>query len=317
VCLDDIENINIMDMAVGNNQDMGDQERAQMPLFARADIPVVHESSNTTLPSHFYLNQGLHLMRRKLFHSNPVTHPVLNHIVSRISGNPIGLAYPEGLLFPMIFWDTVTETQSVTGALPSFMFYGQGKSEFAQNLGSLNEHLKVRVRDKFSHTSRTPAYLHFAFDVLINTAFQSISPGIFRDKGLEFMPQVKNMGKSYETAMSFDEVTASQKRKELAHLIREGKWHYFVTLTCNDALSPGVSEITRAMEDCYWLEDKETALRMMQEYQSILITSWERTVNLFFDYLLESKEGMVSNLDTVCNYVKFINVHLLLVAWKG
>jgi hypothetical protein len=279
-------------MALGNNQEaapIGDQ----MPLFARCDLPALYDTLADTMPSHLYLNQGLQVMRRKIYNSNSVAHPVLNHVVNRVSRDSMALMYPEGLLFPMIFWDSVPQAQAVTGALPSFMFSAQGRSEFAKHLGSLNEHIKVRMRDQFSHTARTPAYIHFAFDVLVNQGFQKSTPTIFRDKGLEFIPQVRNMGKYVESSLSFDEVTSSLKKKELAFLIREGKWDYFMTITCNDSLSPGVSQITRAIHKRHLDRDQEAQIRIMQECQSLYVKSWQRTVNLFFDYLLESKENMV------------------------
>jgi hypothetical protein len=294
----DIEQLDILDMATGNNQG-DDVQNEQIPLYSASDVPVIHDTSNKHLPSHFFINGALNVMRRKHFNPNQASHPVLNHITSRVAGNSLALLYPEALLFPTIFWDSVPQAQAVTGALPSCMFFRNADSDFLKHLGSLNEHLKVRVRDMFSDTGRNPAYLHFIFDVLVNQVFQNTTTNIFRDKGLEFIPQVKNMAKEFETSLSYDEVTASQRKKELSHMIREGKWDYFLTITCNDTLSPGVSQISKAIKHRHLRGDAAAQVRLTQECQPLMVSCWRRTVNLFFDYLLESKENMLGDVDKI------------------
>ena len=72
-------------------------------------------------------------------------------------------------------------------------------------------------------------------------------------KGPEFMKRSPagsdglNFGQK-ETSMMFDAIESRGPVNELAALVRDkGKWDYFVTLTCNDELTPGVSALNKVV----------------------------------------------------------------------
>lgn len=81
-----------------------------------------------------------------------------------------------------------------------------------------------------------------------------------------------------------DESEATRRVKELASLLKKGSWHYFVTVTCNDAFTPGVRMITRAIRQIATCEKEVEKLTM--NYLTYILRAWERFVKLLFEELL-------------------------------
>lgn len=63
---------------------------------------------------------------------------------------------------------------------------------------------------------------------------------------------------SREPRMPMDEAEAVSRVKELASLLKKGKWTYFLTITVNDTETPGIRVITKAIYDC--VKDDEELL---------------------------------------------------------
>lgn len=179
-------------LAYGCNQEQMLDEL--IPLYARMDHVPVHEVQGGHLPGHYFINQALGVLKRSGRSLKVNNHPVLANMVSMAADNPVPLLYPEAMLFPRLFWDAVPGVGSIIGALPSFMYVNDGKSATkTSNLLSLSEHLAIRCRDMLLPTSRTPAYQHFAFDVLANTYLKGNSAEWAMCRGLGYIPEVSRL----------------------------------------------------------------------------------------------------------------------------
>ena len=74
-----------------------------------------------------------------------------------------------------------------------------------------------------------------------------------------------------------DEAEATRRVKELATLLKTDPWTYFVTVTVNDAHTPGIRMITRAIHDLTYDNDEQRA-ELIDAYLPFMLRSWERFV---------------------------------------
>lgn len=94
--------------------------------------------------------------------------------------------------------------------------------------------------------------------------------------------------------MNFDEINAPKEVNKLANLLRqEGNWTYFITLTCNDYHTFGVSVVRHAIDNHYG-DNKDMLRRVLESYCSILCRIWERSV--YFRHLLHSDERILGRI---------------------
>ena len=112
------------------------------PLHSRKDLIPIYDVVNTVY-AHYLWNFHYNVMRRGNRYSDIRANAMLQHIVTTSRSPSVSLPYPEGQLFPRIFWSSVHD--SVVGAIPSFMLHTSGKA--IASLASLGEHTNVRIRD--------------------------------------------------------------------------------------------------------------------------------------------------------------------------
>jgi predicted GIY-YIG superfamily endonuclease/DNA replication protein DnaC len=289
----DIYETFVFNQATGGNQATFPEDAS---LFTRLDTVPIYDVNRRLMPGHFYVNDSLNVYKSRHFHGQAVPHPILSCIVNNMIGHSEALLYPEAMLFPTIFWDYNQDVCSYPGALPSYFFFEGGKF-VPKEFGSLKEHMKVRIRDNLCFTSTYPPYLHFWFDVVVNNALSHTTASMITNRGLEFVPQLREKAVSKECFFSFDEDTSSKKKKELSYLIREGRWDYFVTLTANDTLSPGLCKIQAAMEKIAE-GDSNKLLMLDQEYQNVKVKSWRRTIQALQRYFMESPDQVLGPIKT-------------------
>ena len=286
----------IVNLAFGSNQpDEGDITN---PLYCRTDQMILQGLNDFGMPSHLYLNNALYVLKRRRAGANPARNPVVSRMVSLLGNDPSPLLFPEALLFPRLFWDFIPKVNSVSGALPSFLYPNEPTFPFAQTLMPLSEHLRVRARDLLLPTARTPAYQHFVFDCLVNRYLRGTSSSWLMDRGLGFVPEAKNDSHENDPFTCFDEVTSSRKKKELSFMVRERPWDYFVTLTCSDSTTPGIAEIMAAIKELK-PEDRSEQTKLAIELQVLLLSAWNRTIQSFYHYLTNTKESILGPVDSV------------------
>ena len=178
----------MLNLAFGANQP--EDEKLDMPLYARSDQIGLHDLGDHSLPSHHYFNAGLGALRRKMGDTDSSKNPVLNRMVSLMEKNPIPILFPEPFLFPRIFWNSIPGAKSYAGAMPSFMFSNQKKIDFSEGLASLEDHLSVRSKDLLLPTARNIQYNHFSFDLRCNRSLKDTSATWLMNRGLAYVPEV-------------------------------------------------------------------------------------------------------------------------------
>ena len=246
----DDENANDIFAPIGQ-EDSYDQE-GRAALHPRKDIIPIYDV-NRSIPGHFIWNKGYGVLRRRMhLHGNVQVNAMLQHMVS-ITDNPcVSLLYPEGQLFPRIFWSS--QDSSVVGSIPSFMlncFFD--KTDFG--ITSLQEHNAIRMKDADIITSKQHGYWHYLFDLILNQQLNRCSSSLVLKRGLEFLLENDcgtNSSSEWhgtESKLPMDEAEATRRVKELACLLKKGSWTYFITLTINETETPGVRKITEAIKE--------------------------------------------------------------------
>ena len=267
---------------------------APAPLHSREDMIPIYDV-NQNMSSHYLWNQKYNVKKRSYGAASMArTNAIIEHIVAVTGNASVSLMYPEGQLFPNIFWPSIDD--AVVGALPSFMLNCQSNSFL--NIASVDEHLWVRMRDGCLLTSRQNNYWHYLFDVKLNTCLNHAPSRLIFKRGLEFLLESGDLSKkrvpvaertSQEASLPMDESEATRRIKELACLLKKGPWHYFLTITCNDTFTPGVRVITRAIKEyAESLEDDdERELRdIFTAYLPITLRAWARFVSFFLEKLV-------------------------------
>uniref|UniRef100_UPI00358E8AEA uncharacterized protein n=1 Tax=Myxine glutinosa TaxID=7769 RepID=UPI00358E8AEA len=264
------------------------------------------ETSHATLSTlgHFVLNDYLRVMTRASYARKPAvaTQQVLQHICAVTPGDTIPLLYPEGVLFPTIFWSSVG--QSIIGALPSALYTKLERRHGGQT-ATLQDHMCVRLRDNSLLTSHDCEYLQWTFDVLLNHQLNYNSAVVAVKKGLEHLrPPNIGFSSNTETCMKFDELDGRQQVNRLAALMKDmGGFDYFITATCNDSKTFGVAPITRAIEELYRRNFKNphhvNVEHIHQSYCVIMCRAWERTSRYFLHWLEHSPEQPCGEVQTL------------------
>jgi hypothetical protein len=202
------------------------------------------------------------------------------------------MLYPEQMLFQRFF--PITVDGAPLGAIPLFMlqnpFHGMKGTGFA----NLMDHIPIRLTTPTCQTSKDPNYQGWMFGLSLNRALNFSPIRRLAHRGVEFVtPQTRSDGVNVrpETGglLEFDEVDCRKKVGELAAMVEQtGFWDYFVTVTCNDDQTPGVSSLVRLLKRKY--RRPEYYIRAYQTYLQVIVRLWHRFVKYLLRWISTSKE---------------------------
>jgi hypothetical protein len=234
-------------------------DAATTPVHSRQDIIPIYQV-NRNLPGHYLWNLHYNIMRRPSRYYNVAINAMISHIVTATNCPSVSLLYPEAQLFPRIFW--CDQLQSPLGAIPSFLLNKTGRDNFG--MASLSDHHNIRMLDGDILTSRENIYWHYFFDLKLNMFMNVVPSKLVFKRGLEILDD-NAQSATREQRMPMSETEAIKRIKELASLLKKGKWHYFLTLTVNDAQTPGVRKITEAIK-AYADGDEEIEMELTDSF---------------------------------------------------
>jgi hypothetical protein len=160
------------------------------------------------------------------------------------------MMYPEAWLFPRIF--PVSYNGAPLGAMPvSMMISPWSGRKTATGLATFMEHIATRVRNPRLLTAMQQNYRAYLFSAKMNLQLTNNSMRMLMKRGPEELARKeKGVAVSLDTTADFlsEDIGLKRRGRELAAMIRDyGKWKYFVTLTCNLAQTPGVSDFMKLM----------------------------------------------------------------------
>lgn len=202
------------------------------------------------------------------------------------------LLFPDAMLFPRLFPATAPDGTPL-GALPFFMFYRpHGLSGSSSgNLANLLEHANIRTRNPFLPTSKQQDYRAFLFCLKINAALNSYPLHLLMRRGPEDMSvrcrELYGKAANYDF-LPDDEGDMHRRMRDVCAMIREyGYWNYFITITCNDQMTPSVSHF---IDDLKAYFGEENLALAYSSHLPIILLLWERYVKLVLRWITKSKE---------------------------
>jgi len=203
--------------------DFADQS-GPTPMHSRKNLIPVYEVGRH-LPSHFVWNCHYGVMRRTSRYSCTRTNAIIEHIAAMSGDASVSLLYPEAQIMPRIFWNA--RSNSVVGAIPSCLLNVGSKYG---GIADLSQHQYVRIRDGDILTSRECGYWHYMFDLQLNTQLNSVPAAAVMRRGPEFLLEPRG---KFETGqctirseLPMNDVESTRRVKELASLLKKGKWHF-------------------------------------------------------------------------------------------
>ncbi|KAF4750795.1 hypothetical protein FOZ62_017765, partial [Perkinsus olseni] len=206
------------------------------------------------------------------------------------AGASIPLLYPEGMLFPSIFWKSLTDG-TVIGALPHCLWTAPAACKKA-GFATLSEHVKTRLTDPTLLTSTDPRAIQFYFDALFNLQLSHSDTRVVMSRGWE---HVSNDPSTFQTLrtegrLPFGEADSRTRVNELAAEIAREQPTYFYTHSCNQSEHFGVRPIFRWIQDEYADSSEETRNSAVQAALVPILRAWQRAGTYLMKYIETSHE---------------------------
>lgn len=280
----------IMQDGVLDENDPIEQE-LHMPTTNAADIPVMQESSSG-VSGHILLNKHFGLLRRP-GHANYVGSKqaaFFQRMTARFAGASIPLLYPEGMLFPSIFWKSMADG-TVIGALPHCFWTNKTACKKA-GFADLSAHIKTRLMDPTLLTSTDPRVIQFYFDALFNLQLSRSDTRIILSRGWEHLSPDQSMYQTLQTEgrLPFGEADSRKRVNELAAEIAKEQPTYFYTHSCNQSEHFGVKPIFDWIDNNYRGCSKEVRDSAVQASLIPMVRAWERASTYLMNYIKDSPE---------------------------
>ena len=244
-----------------------------------------------SIPMKVLLNNNLNILQRSNVPIWSTDHHrnFLQSIVTKIPGLSVPLLYPEGLLFPTIFWSQ-NKDGSFNGAIPSFMFQSdQDNKRFG--FATLQDHLWYRLTNGTLQTSSNLHYASFAFDIKMNQELNNNhSTFLIFKRGFENQLGDDDAMELPATDLKFDGINSRKRVQELAAACSEESAKYFLTLTCNMSEHFGIKPLFLAIKEYHQNSPKDVYDAAVQSCMSLFVRMWERVSSIVMKYIEMSPE---------------------------
>ncbi len=238
--------------SVNLEEQLGDIDHFEVPT-TNVGLPVmdVSMSDNSYIPLHAVLNGcGSLLIRRqsKLTGTRRQQH-FLHKIAATNPGQSVPLLFPEGMLFPLLFWKDDGKS-SVLGALPT-AFMSESKTLWNEGIASVPDQMRSRLSDTASMTSTDTRYASYAFDCLMNLNLRGQDSRVLLSQSLGSHGPSKSGVAQREQLFDNDSIDSRPVVNHLSAAVAEKSPDMFYTHTANQKAHFGLSRLKE------WLDSEE------------------------------------------------------------
>ena len=287
--------------------------------------------NDITINGHVVLNQCGCLLTRKrhMIKGNKKQNYFIQKLCAISTGASIPLMYPEGMLFPSIFWKSAMDSLSIVGAIPSPLL-----SECVSMFGfaSIPEHVRSRLSNPSMNTSTDFHYTSFCYDKLSNLAANHEDTRIVIRRGLTVDENSGELGlrgsgdssmlESFDSKAMVRNLCASQQYHAMTH---------FLTFTCNMKKHFGTKVIKEWIDSNEWqknipyfselnLTDQEEYINAINQASSgLLLRVWQEVSSRFLDYIKNSPSSPFKKVKSIFSrqeYQKLVgnlhHIHLIM-----
>jgi hypothetical protein len=260
------------------------------------------------LPLHIILNCSGGALARSQFkiYGTSYHQHLLQGIVSKSFGHTVPLLYPEGTLFPSIFYQDDASDGALIGALPSALL---SSNSFVQSHGiaPIESHIRSRVMNSSLGTHYNTKYLAYLFDLQTNIRARSYDNRTVLHRGFQATEALTGIKTPlFDTEQIDSHPTVNKLRAAMG----EDYCSYFVTFTCNQRDHFGLKKITSWLtgdeiieefqKDIISYDDKLRLRETLQENSAVLITrQWTKVATLFMTYIAKSSEEPLGKIKDI------------------
>ncbi|KAF4699456.1 hypothetical protein FOZ62_024538, partial [Perkinsus olseni] len=262
----------------GASSDDNDNDGLNLPATDAADTPVMLDASSSRVQGHILLNKHFGLLSRPGLANYVSSRPAsfFQRITARFAGASIPLLYPEGMLFPSIFWKSLPDG-TVVGALPHCLWNTPSACKKA-GFADLADHIRTRILDPTLLTSTDPRVIQFYFDSLFNRELSHSDTRVVLSRGWEHLSSDPSTFQTLQTEgrLPFGEADSRTRVNELAAEIAHEQPTYFYTHSCNQSQHFGVKYIFNWVEEHYANSSPEEYNSAVQSALVPILRAWER-----------------------------------------
>ena len=246
---------------------------------------------------HVLLNQSGKLLNRKNNNMNSNKHQkhFIQNIAATVEGNCIPLLYPEGMLFPSIFWKALNDG-SIIGAIPS-CFMTQPTAS-TRGVALHRDMYRSRTSNPGTQTSTNPRYIAHIFDVLTNLTMNSTDSRLVLNRGLVVATNETGLALNNRSDdRLYDSVDSKKMVRNLCSSQKYHKQTFFLTFTCNQKKHPGIKKLKNYVDsykytkyipnfDSMTDDDKEEVhMAVNQAIGSLILRNWMEAKKIITDYI--------------------------------
>ena len=303
------------DSSNANQSDDGD---FFVPTSDAGNIPFEVEKKDDLLQTrgmnvsgHVILNFVGTLLTRKRHQlkSSSIHKYFLQRLVSTTIGDSVSLLYPEGMLFPSIFWKM--KEGSIIGAIPATLL-----TENIKLFGftTIPQHIRSRLSSPSYQTSTNSNYISWSYDTLVNLATNKHDSRMVVNKGLTASKD-ESSGLSLrggnESSALLDSIDSKQMIKNLMASQKYFPFDFFLSYTCNQRLHFGTKPIKEWIDNDEWKtnfphydslsadERQEIKNSLDQASAGLLLRAWNESCRVFLDYLKNSPSSPFKSVSSL------------------
>ena len=271
--------------------------------------PVVQESKSQTdtefLPVQVLFNvlNSVLVRPRNPIQSNLRFKRFLQSFVARSPSSSISLVQMEALLFPAIFYFQV-EDGVCPGAMPFFIYSDKSRTQKLGYAGLL-EHFRTRIADVTLLTSSCHSYIQFAVDCLVNLQLNNKHSQTFFQRGIQSLKLYDKEVQLFKKEINFVTNDTEKCVRQLSAAISSNEVTFFLTLTCNQKMHPGISPLLKAIGKCFEKSDEEIRENAVPSYMSTLVRCWSRSVQFLLNLITKSKERILGQVEKIWGRAEF------------
>ena len=221
---------------------------------------------------------------------------MLQKLVSS-SSTTIPLLYPEGMLFPSIFFSSARDGYSLIGAIPSAILGQQG--HVTQNgFATLRDHARTRFTMYSSLSAVDWRYKTFMFDALANAALNNRDSRLVMHRGFEPSKSATGLAvRNSKDGFLTDMIESRRIIQELSAAEKVNSFTLFFSLTCNQTQQPGLREFRAwvnggGWKEHYWgfhdltyRDQREVEDQVDQAASGLIQRTWLEILKLFLDHV--------------------------------
>jgi predicted GIY-YIG superfamily endonuclease len=221
----------------------------------RRTIPIW--CAKTYISSHVVLNGvGSCLIRRnRPLNPTRAQSAFLEKLVSTSEGHSVPLVYPEGMMFPSIFWKD-TSDGSLLGAIPSSLLT-DSKQCAKQGFASLTDHMRCRMKNPSLRTSSDPRHIYHAFDCFTNVNLRGQDSRLVLSRGFVESDNGGGVCANSSDWFNTDAIDSRPVVNKLGAAIAVKKADLFYTQSVNQKEFYGLKQLKQ------WLDSNEFKERLL------------------------------------------------------